>query len=268
MKKGYTKKEIDEMKKERTGKIFVNNDGCEFKVIEYNNSSNVLIEFQDEYKYTVRSTWRNIESGKIKNPFFARVYNVGIVGCSYPISKNRKHVKEYQCWCDMLYRYSEEFKENNPTYSDVEICKDWFYYPNFYEWLHSQENFDKWYNGKRWCLDKDILYKYNKLYSPETCCLVPNNVNTLFVKKDANRGELPIGVAKNHDRYMVKFSNPIKNNAQYYVGTYNTPNEAFDVYKFEKENVIKQVAKEEYSKGNITKRCYDAMMNYKVEITD
>ena len=44
--------------------------------------------------------------------------------------------------------------------------------------------------------------------------------------------------------------------------------QSFQLYKIRKENTIKQVAKEEYDKGNITKRCYDAMMKYKVEITD
>jgi uncharacterized membrane protein len=32
--------------------------------------------------------------------------------------------------------------------------------------------------------------------------------------------------------------------------------------------MIKQIAKEEYNKGNITKQCYEAMINYEVEITD
>ena len=35
-----------------------------------------------------------------------------------------------------------------------------------------------------------------------------------------------------------------------------------------KEDIIKQVAQKEYDENNITERCYKAMMNYKVEITD
>ena len=48
----------------------------------------------------------------------------------------------------------------------------------------------------------------------------------------------------------------------------NSPEEAFLLYKKEKENYIKQIANEQYNIGNITKRCYDAMINYEVEITD
>ena len=50
---------------------------------------------------------------------------------------------------------------------------------------------------------------------------------------------------------------------------YPTPEDAFYLgYKPSKENCIKQVAQEEYNKGNITKKCYEAMMKYEVEITD
>lgn len=36
----------------------------------------------------------------------------------------------------------------------------------------------------------------------------------------------------------------------------------------EKEKYIKDVAQEYYDKGDITKRVYDALMKYEVEITD
>ena len=53
-----------------------------------------------------------------------------------------------------------------------------------------------------------------------------------------------------------------------HIGVYDTSEEAFYAYKEAKESYIKQVAQEEYSLGNITKKCYDAMMSYEVEITD
>ena len=34
------------------------------------------------------------------------------------------------------------------------------------------------------------------------------------------------------------------------------------------EEYIKNVAQEEYSKGNIIEKCYNSMINYEVEITD
>lgn len=61
--------------------------------------------------------------------------------------------------------------------------------------------------------------------------------------------------------------NPFTNKFEY-LGFYSTPEKAFYVYKAYKEKIIKQVAEFEYSKGNITEQCYEAMMKYEVEITD
>lgn len=62
--------------------------------------------------------------------------------------------------------------------------------------------------------------------------------------------------------------NPIHNKRRH-VGSYLTPEDAFySGYKPHKEDLIKQVAQIEHDKGNITKKCYEAMMNYQVEIED
>ena len=52
------------------------------------------------------------------------------------------------------------------------------------------------------------------------------------------------------------------------IGIYNTVIDAFNAYKEYKENIIKKMAQQEYSKENITYDCYMAMINYKVEIDD
>lgn len=52
------------------------------------------------------------------------------------------------------------------------------------------------------------------------------------------------------------------------IGIFDTPEKAFYAYKNYKEHLIKDVAILEYKNNNITKECYDAMMNYQVEITD
>ena len=243
------------------------------KIIEYNNTSNVIVEFQDEYKFKVNTTYGSFTHGNIKNLFAKSVFGVGITGDKYPTKINGIREKEYEAWHGMLERcYCKKTKEKQPTYKDATCCEEWLYYPNFYEWLHNQENFDKWYRGKRWCIDKDILIKGNKLYSPNTCCLVPNNVNVLFIKSDAVRGNLPIGVSihpQHHDKFYVQMSIS-KNNKRKnkFIGLYKNVNDAFNAYKKAKEKHIKQVAQEEYDNDNITKKCYDAMMNYEVEITD
>lgn len=259
---------------ERLGEEKLNKKGCLAKIIEYNGANDIIVQFQDDYKGKVHTSYRHFSSGNIENPYYSSVCNVGMLGIKYLAKVNKKTTKEYDTWFQMIRRcFDEKEKEKRPSYKNATCCKEWLLFENFYEWLHSQENFDKWYNSKsnkeRWCLDKDILAKGNKVYSPETCCLVPNNVNVLFTNRKNHRGSLPIGVTKHNNQFMAQCMNPFTDNKnQEYLGTYPTPEEAFHAYKIYKEDIIKQVAKIEYDNSNITKECYQAMMNYEVEITD
>lgn len=266
---GITKIKNEKQKIERLGEKRYNYQGCLMKIVKYNKSIDIIVEFQDEYKAKVHASYQYFLLGNVKNPYYPSVCGVGIIGDKYPISINGNLTKEYKIWLSMISRcFKKEYKDKYPTYIDVICCKEWLLYENFYEWVHNQENFSKWLNNNsRWCLDKDILIKGNKIYSSETCCLVPENVNNLFIKGNANRNNLPIGVSVCGNKYRANYHNPYTNKTKY-LGVYSTPKEAFDVYKRNKENVIKQIAKSEYDKGNITEKCYNAMMLYQIEIND
>ena len=118
-------------------------------------------------------------------------------------------------------------------------------------------------------LDKDVLVKGNKTYSPNTCVFVPQNINVLFTKCNKARGKYPIGVSFYKDRNKYQAHCKIFSNGkskQKNLGYYNNIDDAFYAYKQFKEDYIKQVA-DEY-KDNIPNKLYEAMYNYKVEITD
>jgi hypothetical protein len=260
-------------KKERIGLEKYNNQGSLMKIIEYYGCHDIVVEFQDEWKYQTHAQLTQFNDGRIKNPYFPTVFGVGIIGEINHMEDNKKTTKEFQTWYEMIRRcYSKDFKEISPTYQDVTCCEEWLYFPNFYEWLHKQENYNVWKGQKLSCLDKDILIKGNKIYSPEVCLLVPHCVNTLFTKREKERGDCPIGVCQNKNKgnFSVSVSR-VKNGKYRYksFGNYPTKEEAFYLgYKPAKENHIKEIAEEEYLRGTITKQCYDAMMNYEVEITD
>ena len=69
------------------------------------------------------------------------------------------------------------------------VCEEWLNYSNFKVWYDQNR-----IKGMALDLDKDILFKGNKVYSPETCCFVPHAINTLFLNGKKNRGDLPLGV--------------------------------------------------------------------------
>lgn len=252
----------------RIGEERLNNQGCPMIIVEYLNWENVTVEFKDKYAIQIKTNYQAFERGNVKNPYYPSVCGIGMIGVKYPVSINCKAIKEYQAWRDMLKRCTDNrLKEKYSTYQNVTCCEEWLCYENFYEWLHSQENLQKWLNGEKWEVDKDIIKKKNKVYSPDTCCLVPHNVNCLFIKSNATRGILPIGIKRKGDRFEAVCANPFTNRKDY-LGAYLTIDEAFLAYKNRKEEIIKQVAQEEYNKGNITQKCYNAMICYEVNIDD
>ena len=119
------------------------------------------------------------------------------------------------------------------------------------------------------CLDKDILHKGNKIYSSNTCIFVPNRINVLFTNCKKTRGNYPIGVTKNDNNRFRARCNILDDNNKIksvHLGYFGTPEEAFNAYKIFKENYIKEVA-DEY-KDKIPNKLYEAMYNWRVDITD
>lgn len=243
-----------------------NNQGCLMKIVIYNNALDIVVEFQDSYKERVSTNYDNFLNGKVKNQYYPSVFGVGMIGSEYPSKVNGKMTKEYTTWRNMLMRcFDVKYKEAHPAYKNVTCCDEWLLFENFYEWLHSQENFDKWFDGKYWALDKDIIIKGNKIYSPNVCCLVPANVNVLFTQKP--KRNLPVGIYKNGNGYTARCDNLLIGKTEK-LGTHQTVENAFNAYKIYKEDLIKEIAKIEYSNGNIIESCYKSMMLYVVEIND
>lgn len=253
----------------RIGEELLNYQNDLMRIVEYHDANDIVVEFQDEYNGRVHTNYYNFKHKSVKNTYHPEVCGVGIIGSKYMARlPYGEPTKEYSTWRSMLRRcFDDKRKSLQPTYKDATCCDEWLLFENFYEWLHSQSNFDKWLNGDKWAIDKDILVKGNKTYSPSTCCLVPKNVNNLFIKSQNARGKYPIGVGKQYKNFTAKCQNPFTGKTEP-LGTHETVEQAFLAYKKEKESYIKQVATEEYSKGNVTKQCYEAMINYNVEITD
>lgn len=255
----------------RIGEENYNNYGTLMKIVEYKGALDMIVEFQDEYKYRKRCAYKEFKNGKVKNPYDREVYEVGYCGDGkYEIrEEDGKITRVYQIWHNMLQRcYDPYFSDEHPTYRDCMVCDEWHNFQKFAEW-YEKEIYE--IENDFMCLDKDILYKGNKIYSPENCVLVPNRINLLFVKCDKTRGEYPIGVSyyKRNNNLSV-MCRVYKNNKskRKFLGYFplNKPFQAFHVYKVFKESYIKQVA-DEY-KDLIPNKLYEALYKYEIEIND
>jgi len=190
------------------------------------------------------------------------VCGVGVNDWIGDISVGGKLIRKYQLWANMLQRcFSDGLKQKRPTYEGVACSKEWLSMTKFIEDVSQMRG----YGLSGWQLDKDIIQKGNKLYSKDTCCFVPTEVNLLLTKSDRIRGEYPVGVC--FDKHAGKFVAKLAiNGKQKNLGRFTTPEEAFQVYKLAKEAYIKVVAQQ--WQHLLDERVFQALMTYEVNIDD
>ena len=254
---------------DKTGETNINFQGQKMKIIRYKNSREIDVLFEDNH-ILHNVNYSNFKKGTIKNPYFPSVYGVGYFGeGKYKARENdKKMTKEYKVWFAMMLRcYGTNSEINSPTYVDCEVCDKWKNYQVFCDWF--QQNYYE-LGDEKMQLDKDLLNRGNRIYEPDSCIFVPQKINALILKTQGKRGDLPIGVTyyKRNNKYGAQCCHLGKGKCRY-LGLYDTPEEAFYVYKTEKERYVKQVADEYKQKyPQFPQRLYEAMMNYQVEITD
>ena len=169
--------------------------------------------------------------------------------------------ESYIKWHDMINRcYNAKFHERQPQYKGCTVCEEWLNYSNFKVWYDQHK-----IHGMALDLDKDILFKGNKVYSPETCVFVPHTINVLFLNSKKSRGDLPVGVSysERDKKYRAEMSFMGR---QIKLGTFDTAEDAFARYKEYKEDFIQDLA-EQY-RDEIPNKVYEAMMGWKIEVDD
>lgn len=260
-------KNIEKQHKDRLHQINFDNQGNKMEIISYRNSRDIDVLFED--KWVIENcSYGNFLNKKIKNYLKPTIFDKGYYGTLKP----NKREYPYSIWFRMMERcYSKDKKirEKHYYYDDISVCEEWFNYQEYKKWYLQ----NIWTNEFSLQVDKDILIKGNKIYSPNTCVMVDSKINNLFIKSNKARGELPIGVSydnNNHNRYRAYISKTKDaEKKQIHLGYFNNPTNAFYAYKEAKEEYIKEVA-DEYKKKyiNFPQKLYNAMYTYEVEVTD
>lgn len=249
-------------KEKYEGKRFKSKSYGWYTIVEYKKSTDILIKFDSGF--TKRCALKEVLSGAIKDLTKPVVYGVGFIGEGIYTARviGGKNTPCYDTWRGMLRRcYSEEsrFKKN---YSGCSVDKEWFNYQNFAEWYYSNVKYDG-----RVELDKDLLIKGNKVYSSKTCSLVPTQINALFTGAGKiHRGIYPLGVYFNKEHKKFRAQLHRGGDSQECLGWFDTPEDAFESYKYHKELYVKEVANK--YKDVISKEIYNSLMNYEVNIDD
>lgn len=166
----------------------------------------------------------------------------------------------FRKWRNMLQRcYCPNYLARKPEYIGCSVSPEWLDFQGFAEWFEQQDLY-----AEDLQLDKDILVKGNRVYGPETCCLVPRAINLLMTSTKKNRGDLPVGVRRSLKRFRACIR---IRGRKIGLGTFATPEEAFYAYKSAKEAHIRDLVGNDY-KDILPENIKEALLRIRIEITD
>lgn len=245
------------MKVINVGDIFPTREGGNVRVIAMEGYRKISVQFMDENKAIRTIQAGQLRRGGVVNPYVKTAFGVGYIGEGPYNVFNNGCARAYYSWQNMMERCYSKQRANLEHYNGCLVDPRWHNFQEFAAWYYA----DKTPPGYQ--IDKDILMKGNRVYSSENCCLVPLTINSLITNNRKRRGTLPVGVTLEGGRYRVRVRVDSK---KLHLGSYDTPEEAFAVYRKAKEANIKRMA-HKYRKY-IKPEVYEALMRYEVEIDD
>lgn len=194
---------------------------------------------------------------RAKDPYQPSVYGVGYIGLGeFKAFENGNDTYEYNKWRSMLKRcYYEKSLEKYPTYRGCTVHPDWHNFQVFAKWLSSNN-----FSDLRYELDKDLLSNGSKIYSKDTCSLVPMEINRLLVNSETEKGFMPIGVYYNEKANKYGSRIRIKGKRKY-LGFFDCKQKAHQTYVDAKKDYVKKTAIE--WRDRIDADVFDALMNWK-----
>ena len=156
---------------------------------------------------------------------------------------NNEHIKSCKVWISMRTRCCK-ISKNNSTYKDCTICEEWFDFANFKKWFDNNYRYDLEEKGIKLALDKDLLSKDKKNYSPDTCVFLPYNVNAFLSNKYKNNKSGYIGVTwhKNLNKWEARI-NDFETRKIKALGVYKDLEKAGKAYKDARKKEAEKVKK-------------------------
>lgn len=158
----------------------------------------------------------------------------------------------YSRWNHMLMRcYNSGYQARFPTYVGCTVCSEWLHLSKFKEWFDANYK-----DGLE--LDKDILVKGNKVYSPDTCCFVPKYIN--YLQLDSSPCVRELNPANTKGRRSVVYQARVGLQGKSLTKTFPTQDQAYLWYIQTKTMVVKDQAIKAFLANEINSDVYLALV--------
>lgn len=254
------------------GDVITSREGFKYKVLDYEDAHNVTIQWEDCGTIQICMSG-DVAKGKLKYLNKRSVFGIGYLGFGRFVPGERRMSEGQERVPSAIHRHWRHVLERTVAdrdinrYEDCEIVESWHCFQDFAEWAVEQKNaFGVEESGRLYHLDKDMVKEGNRLYCPEYCVFLPNEVNCFYTKKEiGNTGFAGVnyirpGSKNAKDGYIARCH---RGKVREYLGYYDTPEEAHAAYKIHKEKYAKELAAK--WAGKIDDRVIEYLENFRVK---
>lgn len=169
---------------------------------------------------------------------YSHVGAVRSVG-KYKVTINSKNTKEYDLWNAMLSRcYCERELKRFQSYLGCTVSENFKDFQYFANWCNNQIGF----GAEKYCLDKDVIKVNNKVYSENTCCFIPAEINNFFLRGISGKNGYKAGVYYHirDNKFVAQIS--LGSGKSTHLGYFETEDAAHLAYYSRKERHAKELA--------------------------
>ena len=169
-----------------------------------------------------------------------KICGVGINDADYSvhpyIDGKRVMCPYYNTWRHMIVRcYMDDTKRRpgfETPYIGCSVVEEWHKFSVFKSWMETQD----WRNK---CLDKDLKVYGNKVYGPDTCIFITQDLNKLISEGRASSYGLKKGLTIDHGKYRARIR---KYGKLYQIGNFDNEDDAHAAWVTARKEYLQEVA--------------------------
>lgn len=239
------------------------------KILLYLTSEIVIFRFIDT-GFISTAQFGALKCNRIRDPFRLNKYG-GYFGFGIFTERNKYNI--YSRWSNLLIRSNslnfdsletkkyikELWGTKYDSYENCTLCVEWMNYQTFASWYYNQifmlsPDFD-------YEIDKDILQwtEINKIYSPTTCLIIPNAINSGINKISDKNNLAGTTILNNRNKFVVQSQITIKGK-KIHLGEYDNEYDANQKYIESKSNNIISLANFYYNKNALSLYAYESIL--------
>lgn len=157
--------------------------------------------------------------------------------------------QDYYLWYNVVRRGTTLVR----AYGKVTCHEDWLRFSNFLEDLPFIDNFNM-RDKSSWVIDKDLLSPEDKIYSKDTTCFLPCEINACIAVGECSNKKLGTVFDKEIKKFYAYL---VLDGKRRRFGSFETRDAAHEKYKELKKVEVSRLA--EKHKPNLTDRVYEAL---------